>query len=254
MILTKKLYNCIVLFAFIVTSLLFVGCANTEETTNEDKELDPVIEEVDVKQTHDDTKEETNKEPTENDLIIEVKLAYLDEITYYAIGDIFNEQLFSDGEWSIKDGKVSFQGYFNKEIFPGEPSHITVLFHQSDSDYHYSITIKYNGEDVTQESHELIIDQIESLLQQNSPFKGEYVIGPWEAIKLVEEKTGLQYADEFDTSKQQYKTEPVPIQIFGVYTWIIPVIDPDTTSYVGELFVDWKTGDIYNDYGEIISH
>lgn len=79
---------------------------------------------------------------------------------------------------------------------------------------------------------------------------GEFAISSWEAIEIVEKQTGFQYADSYDTVKEQYSTEPESIQIFGTFCWIIPVMDPKNAMYAGELYVDANTGVIYNMAGE----
>ncbi|WP_218197304.1 hypothetical protein, partial [Pseudomonas sp. 2995-1] len=73
----------------------------------------------------------------------------MEDISYYQIGDIFNEELFHESNWNVQDELVTFRGHYNGEIFPGEPSHLTFTFHPDADGYYYSTNIRYNGSDVT---------------------------------------------------------------------------------------------------------
>lgn len=75
-------------------------------------------------------------------------------------------------------------------------------------------------------------------------------INPYQAIKIVEEITGYQYADAYDESTGRYQTKPELEYIFNIHCWVIPVINPNTVRHDGDLYVDSATGIIYNMVGE----
>ncbi|WP_158234773.1 hypothetical protein, partial [Pseudomonas sp. 2995-1] len=76
--------------------------------------------------------------------------------------------------------------------------------------------------DVTDDGHYFIISLLEGAMNVGGGMSEEYMVGPWEAIYIVEEITGLQYADGYDYDSNQYETEPEPLQIYGMFTWVIP--------------------------------
>ena len=219
---------------------------------NDVDELDFETEEVATVEEQTSAQQEDTQVVTDADLINDVKSSILEEINYHNIGDIFNESLFSNGSWNVDNGVVSFDGHYNGEIFPGEPSHLSFTFYPDTNNFYYSTEIKYNGTEVSEEGHYSIIELLQYALQSDLVLEEEFTIGPWEAIDLVEYVTGFQYADAYDASTGQYETEPESMQIFGTFCWIIPVIDPVSANFYGEFYVDWYTGDIYDEFGEII--
>lgn len=77
------------------------------------------------------------------------------------------------------------------------------------------------------------------------------IVSSREAIRLVQDKTGYDYGGEYDAATGEYDPQPDLVEIFGTGCWLIPVINPNTSNYDGDLYVDWKTGVIYNMVGEI---
>lgn len=97
-------------------------------------------------------------------------------------------------------------------------------------------------EDLTTENN----DSTSDTEVNNEDFK----ISSSQAISIIEDKTGFQYASAYDNSTGQYDNEPEVIQIFGTFCWIVPVIDPTNPVLAEELYVDANSGIIYNEVGE----